>query len=147
MEMRDKVMNRWSTYEPFYVAFNGYKIADIVITSHAISRWSERVESDQGGIEHICSYLWDALKFERIKPYYENEKDVYLIDEDLVMVAEFMMMKDEVDIAGNPLHKMIVVTFLGKVSEDIQLRDLKAYYSWLRHSRRMTLVKHGRKRK
>ncbi|MDF2963236.1 MAG: hypothetical protein K0S39_4971, partial [Paenibacillus sp.] len=61
--------------------------------------------------------------------------------------AEFMTLKDETDIAGNPLHKMVIVTFLGKVSEDIQLRDLKAYYSWLRHSRRMTLVKHGRKRK
>jgi hypothetical protein len=58
-----------------------------------------------------------------------------------------MTLKDETDIAGNPLHKMVIVTFLGKVSEDIQLRDLKAYYSWLRHSRRMTLVKHGRKRK
>jgi len=145
--MRDKVMNRWSTYEPFYVDFNGYKIADIVITSHALSRWSERVESDQGNIEHICAFLWEALKNNRVHPYYENEKDVYLIDGDLVMVAEFTPLKEETDIAGNPLHKMIVVTFLGRVSEDIQLRDLKAYYSWLRHSRRMTLVKHGRKRK
>ncbi|MFH5185536.1 hypothetical protein ACHHV8_24420 [Paenibacillus sp. TAB 01] len=145
--MRDKVMNRWSTYEPFYVEFNGYKIADIVITSHALSRWAERVETGTGGIEPICSFLWDTLKDQRIKPYYEQEKDVYLIDEDLVMVAEFVELKDEMDIAGNPLHKMIIVTFLGKISEDIQLRDLKAYYSWLRHSRRMTLVKHGRKQK
>ncbi len=63
------------------------------------------------------------------------------------MVAEFVELKEKVDLSGNPLHKMIVVTFLGRVSQDIQLRDLKAYYSWLRHSRRMTLVKHGRKRK
>ncbi|MFD0678074.1 MULTISPECIES: hypothetical protein [unclassified Paenibacillus] len=145
--MRDKIMNRWSTYEPFYIQFNGFKIADIVITSHALSRWTERIGNDQSGIDYICSYIWDALKNERIQPYYENEKDVYLIDEDLVVVAEFMMLKDETDIAGNPLYKMIIVTFLGKISEDIQLRDLKAYYSWLRHSRRMTLVKHGRKRK
>lgn len=145
--MRDKTMNRWSTYEPFFVEFNGYKIADIVITSHAKSRWAERVADDADGIEPICSYLWNALKEQRIHPYYEHEKDVYLIDDDLVMVAEFSELKDEIDIAGNPLHKMIVVTFLGKVSEDIQLRDLKAYYSWLRHSRRMTLVKHGRKQK
>jgi len=145
--MRDKIMNRWNTYEPFYVEFNGYKIADIVITGHALSRWTERVEVGRGGIEYICSFLWDSLKNENIQPYYENEKDVYIIDEDLVVVAEFVALKDETDIAGNPLHKMIIVTFLGKVSEDIQLRDLKSYYSWLRHSRRMTLVKHGRKRK
>ncbi|MDO3678458.1 hypothetical protein [Paenibacillus ehimensis] len=145
--MRDKVMNRWSTYEPYYIEFNGYKVADIVITSHALSRWSERVENGQGGIEHICSFLWERLKNCKIQPYYANEKDVYLIDDDLVMVAEFVELKDEIDIAGNPLHKMIVVTFLGRVSQDIQLRDLKAYYSWLRHTRRMTLVKHGRKRK
>ncbi|WP_159881379.1 hypothetical protein [Paenibacillus puerhi] len=145
--MKDKMMNRWSTYEPFYVPFNGYKVADIVITSHAISRWTERVESDEVTIEHICAFLWDKLKNNRIQPYYANEKDVYLIDEDLVMVAEFMELKQETDIAGNPLHKLIVVTFLGRISQDIQLRDLKAYYSWLRHSRRMTLVKHGRKRR
>ncbi len=82
-----------------------------------------------------------------MQPYYSNEKDVHLIDGDLVMVAEFVELKEKVDLSGNPLHKMIVVTFLGRVSQDIQLRDLKAYYSWLRHSRRMTLVKHGRKRK
>ncbi|MGF9713284.1 MULTISPECIES: hypothetical protein [Paenibacillus] len=145
--MRDKIMSRWSTYEPFHVPFNGYKIADIVITSHAQNRWSERVEDEKGGIEHICSFLWNKLKYGGIQPYYANEKDVYLIDEDLVMVSEFVEMKDEIDIAGNPLHKMIVVTFLGRVSQDIQLRDLKAYYSWLRHSRRMTLVKNGRKKR
>jgi hypothetical protein len=145
--MKDKVMNRWNTYEPFYVPFHGFKIADIVITSHAVSRWTERVESEDATIEHICDFLWDKLKNNRIQPYYPNEKDVFLIDEDLVMVAEFMELKQEVDIAGNPLHKMIAVTFLGRISQDIQLRDLKAYYSWLRHSRRMTLVKHGRKRR
>lgn len=143
--LKDKIMNRWSTYEPFYVPFNGYKVADIFITSHALSRWEERVDADSGGIEPICDFLWAKLKAGCVQPYYANEKDVYLIDDDLVMVAEFSEIKDETDIAENPLHKMIVVTFLGKVSEDIQLRDLKAYYSWLRHSRRMTLVKHGRK--
>jgi hypothetical protein len=145
--MKDKTMNRWNTNEPFYIDFNGYKIADIVITSHASSRWEERVQGGQGGIGHICRFLWKKLKTQRIQPYYENEKDVYVIDEDLVVVIEFLPMRNDTDIAGNPLHKMIVVTFLGKISEDIQLRDLKAYYSWLRHSRRMTLVKHGRKRK
>ncbi|WP_240418938.1 hypothetical protein [Paenibacillus periandrae] len=145
--MKDKSMKRWSTYEPFFIEFNGYKIADIVVTSHALSRWSERVDSDQGNIDYICTFLWEVLKNNRIQPYYDNEKEVYLIDDDLAVVSEFMVIKDETDITGKPLHKMIVVTFLGHLSKDIQLRDLKAYYSWLRHSRRMTLVKHGRKRK
>ncbi|PZE21003.1 hypothetical protein [Paenibacillus xerothermodurans] len=145
--MKDKTMNRWSTYEPFYIEFNGYKIADIVITSHALSRWDERVGSGNGGVEQICSFMWDALKHGSIQPYYENEKDVYLVNQDIVTVVEFLSMENETDIAGNPLHKMIVVTFLGKLSQDIQLRDLKAYYSWLRHSRRMALLKHGRKRR
>jgi hypothetical protein len=42
---------------------------------------------------------------------------------------------------------MIVVTFLGRMSETMELRDLKTYYSWLRHSRRMTLIKNNRKRR
>jgi hypothetical protein len=146
MPLKDRTMNRWSSYEPYFIDFNGYKISDIVITSHALSRWEERIESGQG-IEQICAFIWDKLKNDRIHPYYENEKDVYVIDEDLVVVAEFLETTNETDVAGNSLHKMIVVTFLGKISEDLQLRDLKAYYSWLRHSRRMTLVKHGRKRK
>ncbi|SFL25035.1 hypothetical protein SAMN03159341_104251 [Paenibacillus sp. 1_12] len=145
--MRDKSMKRWSTYEPFFIEFNGYKIADIVVTSHALSRWSERVNRDQGNFDYICNFMWDVLKNNRILPYYENEKEVYLIDDDLAVVSEFMIIQGQTDIIGNPLHKMIIVTFLGRLSEDIQLRDLKAYYSWLRHSRRMTLVKNGRKRK
>jgi hypothetical protein len=145
--MRDKIMDRWSTYEPFYVLLGDKKIADIIITNHARSRWVDRVESEKTGFEDICSFLWENLKENKIKSYYRNEQDVYLIDEDLVMVAEFSQMEKETDIAGNPLHKMIIVTFLGRMSETIELRDLKSYYSWLRHSRRMTLIKNSRKRK
>lgn len=140
-------MDRWSTYEPFYVVLGDKKIADIIITNHARSRWIDRVESEKTGFEDICAFLWDRLKKEQIKPYYKNEKDVYVIEEDLVMVAEFSVLENEYDIAGNPLHKMIIVTFLGRMSEVIELRDLKSYYSWLRHSRRMTLIKNSRKRK
>ncbi|MNR60577.1 hypothetical protein D3C85_1820950 [compost metagenome] len=64
-----------------------------------------------------------------------------------MFVAEFADAPNDMDLLGNPLHKMIVVTFLGRMSETIELRDLKSYYSWLRHSRRMTLVKNSRKRK
>lgn len=145
--MKDKIMDRWSTYEPFHVVLGDKKVADIIITNHARSRWIDRVESEKTGFEDICAFLWDRLKKDQIKPYYKNEKDVYVVEEDLVMVAEFAIMENEFDIAGNPLHKMIIVTFLGRMSEVIELRDLKSYYSWLRHSRRMTLIKNSRKRK
>lgn len=140
-------MDRWSTYEPFYVPLADKKIADIVITHHARTRWISRVESGDPTLEQISDFLWMKLKEGYIKPYYRNEQDVYLIDDDLVMVAEFTRIEQETDIAGNPLHKMIVVTFLGRMSETIELRDLKSYYSWLRHSRRMTLIKNSRKRR
>ncbi|HEX7056589.1 MAG TPA: hypothetical protein VF260_05260 [Bacilli bacterium] len=145
--MKDKTMARWSTYEPFYIVLGDKKIADIVITNHALSRWVDRVENEKTGYEDICAYLWEKLKQGEIVSYYKNEQDVYVIEEDLVMVAEFAELEGEVDIAGNPLHKMIVVTFLGRMSETIELRDLKSYYSWLRHSRRMTLIKNSRKRR
>ncbi|MFB9330576.1 hypothetical protein ACFFSY_31925 [Paenibacillus aurantiacus] len=145
--MKDKMTERWSTYEPFHVVLGDKKVADIVITNHAKSRWADRVESEKTGFEDIAGFLWQCLKQGRIEPYYRNEQDVYLIDDDLVFVAEFTTLEKETDIAGNPLHKMIIVTFLGRMSETIELRDLKSYYSWLRHSRRMTLIKNSRKRK
>jgi hypothetical protein len=145
--MRDAAMQRWSTYEPFYVELGKYKVADIVITNHARMRWENRVESQKTGFADICAFLWDKLKKGRIESYYRKEQDVYLIDDDLVMVAEFAELEGETDIAGRPVHKMIVVTFLGRMSETIELRDLRSYYSWLRHSRRMTLVKSARKRR
>lgn len=122
------------------------KVADIIITNHAKSRWADRVENERTGYEDIAEFIWECLKQGRIQPYYRNEQDVYLIDDDLVFVAEFADSFTETDLAGNPLHKMIIVTFLGRMSETIELRDLKSYYSWLRHSRRMTLVKNSRRK-
>ncbi|MFD2670215.1 hypothetical protein [Marinicrinis sediminis] len=145
--MKDRVMNRWSTYEPFFVEVGDKRIADIVITNHAKFRWNDRIVDDGQSIETICTYLWDKLKNGQVESYYRHEEDVYLVEDDIVMVAEFSNLDRETDIAGNPLHKMIVVTFLGRMSETIELRDLKSYYSWLRHSRRMTLIKNGRKRR
>lgn len=145
--MRDKLMQRWSTYEPFFVALGDKKVADIVITNHAKLRYVDRVRQDNNDFENIAAWLWECLKQNRVSPYYRNEQDVYLIDGDLVVVAEFSELPGEYDITGSPLHKMIIVTFLGRMSETIELRDLKTYYSWLRHSRRMTLVKNSRKRK
>lgn len=145
--MRDKGTERWSTYEPFYIKLNDKKIADIVITNHAKSRYTDRVEHHDTPHEEIGAWMWECLKQDRIVPYYRNEQDVYLIDDDLVVVAEFSELEHERDLIGNPLHRMIIVTFLGRMSETIELRDLKSYYSWLRHSRRMTLIKNSRKRK
>src|SRR5690606_8044379 len=97
--------------------------------------------------EYIADYLWNSLKRQQVELYYAEKEDVYVIDNDLVFVAEFEDSETELDIMGAPLHCMIVVTFLGKMSEIIELRDLKTYYSWLRHGRRMNLLKNNRKRK
>src|SRR5690606_870863 len=115
--MRDKTMERWSTYEAFYVELGDKKVADIVITNHARNRWIDRVESQKTGFNDICDYLWEQLKQNQIEPYYRNEQDVYLVEDDLVMVAEFAPLENETDIAGNVLYKMIIVTFLGRMSE------------------------------
>lgn len=145
--MKDRITDRWSTYEPFYITLADKKIADIVITNHALTRWNDRISRENNSISEICEYLWDQLKKEQIVSYYRHEEDVYLVEDDLVMVAEFSTLENQADLAGAPLHKMIVVTFLGKMSETMELRDLKTYYSWLRHSRRMTLIKNSRKRR
>ena len=145
--MKNKAIERWSTYKPFYVELGNKKIADIVITHHAKMRWMDRVEDRKTGFENISSFLWEKLKNGEVEPYYRKEEDVYLVEDDLVMVAEFTEIETEDDVSNSPLHKMIVVTFLGRMSETIELRDLKTYYSWLRHSRRMTLIKNTRKRR
>ena len=145
--MRDKGMERWSTYEPFHVVLGDKRVADIVITTHARARYIDRIEESEKDYDEIAAWMWECLKQGRISSYYRNEQDVYLIDDDIVVVAEFTELQGEVDLVGNPLHKMIIVTYLGKMSETIELRDLKSYYSWLRHSRRMTLIKNSRKRK
>jgi len=145
--VKDKHTERWSTYEPFHVVLGDKKVADIIITNHARTRWTDRVEQEKTGYSDIAEFMWECLKDGRIVSYYRNEQDVYTIDDDLVFVAEFSVSETDTDLLGNPLHKMIVVTFLGRMSETMELRDLKTYYSWLRHSRRMTLIKNNRKRR
>ncbi|OXS62334.1 hypothetical protein B1A99_00230 [Cohnella sp. CIP 111063] len=145
--MKDRHTERWSTYEPFHVVLGDKKVSDIIITNHARTRWSDRVEQEKTGYSDIAEFMWQCLKDGRIVSYYRNEQDVYTIDDDLVFVAEFSVSETDTDLLGNPLHKMIVVTFLGRMSETMELRDLKTYYSWLRHSRRMTLIKNNRKRR
>ncbi|MBP1156109.1 MULTISPECIES: hypothetical protein [unclassified Paenibacillus] len=125
----------------------GKAIVDIVVTHHARSRWADRIESEKTDFrDDITAFLWNKLKTKRIRTYYKNEQDVFLIDEDLVMVAEFTPI-EQGRTSSSPVYKMIVVTFLGRMSENVELRDLRSYYSWLRHSRRMTLIKNSRKRR
>ncbi|MEK8131935.1 hypothetical protein WMW72_28910 [Paenibacillus filicis] len=130
------------------ILLGGKVIADIIITHHARSRWADRVESEKTGFLDIAEFVWDKLKSRSIRTYYKNEQDVFLIDDDLVMVAEFSeVVRAPGQPPGPPIYKMIVVTFLGRMSETMELRDLRSYYSWLRHSRRMTLIKNSRKRR
>ncbi|MFE5319689.1 hypothetical protein ACFQ88_13360 [Paenibacillus sp. NPDC056579] len=145
--MRDKIAHRSSNHEPYYIALGEKNITDIVITNHARQRWADRVESRKTGFDDICAFLWNRLREGQIKSYYKNGEDVYLIEDDLVMVAEFSPYDLDVPLGRPLLHRMVVVTFLGRMSETIELRDLKSYYSWLRHSRRMTLIKNSRKRR
>jgi hypothetical protein len=143
--MRDRTIDRSNSCEPIYIALGDKKIADIVITNHARIRWVDRVEHQKTGFEDICHFLWNRLRAGSIKSYYKNGEDAYLVDDDLVLVAEFTDMENSSP--GLKLHRMVIVTFLGRMSETIELRDLKSYYSWLRHSRRMTLIKNSRKRR
>lgn len=127
--------------------FGGKRIIEIVITHHARTRWNDRVESVRNGSADIAGFLWDRLRAGAVRSYYRHEEDVYLIDEDLVMVAEFTPLKRTEHSVESTYYRMVVVTFLGRMSETMELRDLKSYYSWLRHSRRMTLIKNSRKRR
>mgnify|MGYP001183708747 FL=1 len=145
--MRNRRAEKISTYEPFYVVLGNKRVADIVVTHHARHRWMDRVEHEKTGYSDIAEFMWDCLKAGRVVPYYRKEQDVYTIDDDLVFVAEFAEAAYESDRFGLPLHKMIIITFLGRMSETMELRDLRTYYSWLRHSRRMTLIKNNRKRR
>jgi hypothetical protein len=142
--MRDNITKAKETCESFYVELLDKRVTDVVVTNHAEKRFRDRIQDKN---VDIARWAWECLKQGRMKPYYRNEQDVYLIDDDIVMVAEFADVPNENNIHEKPLHKMIVVTFLGKMSETMELRDLKSYYSWLRHSRRMTLIKNTRKRR
>ena len=133
--------------ETVSAVLGGKAISEIVITHHAQARWADRVESDKTGFQDIVSFLWTKLRERSIRTYYKNEQDVYLIDDDLVMVAEFAPLERSAAARSGGGYKLIVVTFLGRMSETMELRDLRSYYSWLRHSRRMTLIKSGRKRR
>ncbi|WP_334071782.1 MULTISPECIES: hypothetical protein [Paenibacillus] len=145
--MRNTVTERRATYGREPVLLGDKAIADIVITHHAKLRYQDRIDRRNPATHEIARWAWGWLKQGRMKPYYRNGEDVYLVDDDLVFVAEFTEIPGLYKEHAKPVYKMIIVTFLGRMSETIELRDLKSYYSWLRHSRRMTLMKNTRKRK
>ncbi|NGM83326.1 hypothetical protein G5B47_12960 [Paenibacillus sp. 7124] len=145
--MRDKEMAGRGGYEPFYVMLNEYRIADLVITAHARSRYEDRSQGDGVTGKEAAFWLWQCLKQKRVKPHSPGEPEMYVVDNDLVMAARIVEMPGEADLYGNPLYKLIVVSFLGKMSENIDLRDLKSYFARQRSSRRVSLMQSGRKRR
>ncbi|AIQ63753.1 hypothetical protein D3C81_249760 [compost metagenome] len=145
--MRDKETHKWDLQEPFYVMLDGYRIADVVITSHASGRYEDRGAGTGQSGKDIAFWLWQCLKQKRVRLYSPEEPDLYLVDNDLVMAARITALHGEADLYGNPLYRLIVVSFLGRMSENIELRDLKSYYARQRSTRRVTLMQTGRKRR
>ncbi|KGE16700.1 periplasmic protein [Paenibacillus wynnii] len=145
--MRDKGTELWGKYEPFHIPLNDYRVANIVITNHAKSRYLDRI-SDEGSNEgDIAPWIWQSLRQKRIQPYSQHDQNAYLIDDDTVVIAEFTELAGERNHFGYQLYCMTIVSFLGKISRTPQLRDLRAYYSLLRQTRRVKMIKKRRKRK
>jgi hypothetical protein len=95
----------------------------------------------------IAAWMWQCLKQNRVKPYLQSKYNAYLIDEDTVVIAEFKELEGVTSLSGRPLYIMVILSFLGRISATPQLRDLQAYYSRLRNSRRIKLMKKRRKRR
>ena len=147
MMMRDKGTELWGKYESFHILLNDYRVANIVITNHAKSRYLDRINVEGSNEGDIATWIWQSLRQKRIKPYSQHDKNAYLIDDDTVVIAEFTELTGERNHSGHQLYGMTVVSFLGKVSINPQLRDLRAYYSLLRQARRVKMIKKRRKRK
>ncbi|MDH6508838.1 hypothetical protein M2108_003816 [Paenibacillus sp. PastM-3] len=147
MMMHGKGLDWWGAYEPFHIMLNDYRVADIMITSHAQSRYADRVSREEEAGLEPAAFLWQCLKQNRIKPYLQSKYNAYLIDGDIVVIAEFKELEGVTSLSGRPLHVMVIVSFLGRISATPQLRDLQGYFSRLRNSRRMKLMKKRRKRR
>jgi hypothetical protein len=145
--MRNKGTEWPSTYEPFHIMLNDYRVADIVITSHAKSRYMDRISDGVSNDEEVAAWMWQCLRQNRLKPFSDSNYNAYLIDGDAVVIAEFTELAGERTLSGHPLYSMIIVSFLGRISVTPQLRDLKTYFSLLRSSRRTKLSKKKRRRK
>ncbi|MEK8126837.1 hypothetical protein WMW72_02840 [Paenibacillus filicis] len=146
--MMDRAGNSYCCdHERDAVKLEDKKITEIVITHHAQNRWATRVQNDKCSFIEIKRYLWDRLESGNIRSYYRKEEDVYVVDDDLLMVVEFAPADPAAPSSATFFYKLVAVTFLGRLSASMELRDLKTYYGWLRHSRRMSMLKSGRTRK
>lgn len=145
--MRNKGMEWPSSYEPFYIMLNGNRVADIVITELAKSRYADRISNGISTDVQLAAWMWQCLMQNRIKPFSDSVYNAYLIDDDSVVIAEFTELTGEKDFSGQPLYSMIIVSFLGRISATPQLRDLKTYFSQLRRTHRPKLTKKKRRRK
>ena len=134
-------------HEPFYLMLNDCRIADIEVTGHARLRFEERKGPDEPGGGDAESWMWQCLKQRRIRSHSRSERDTYVVDNDMVLAARLTELHHESDSQGNPLYKMVVVTFLGRVSVTPELRDLKGYYARQRNLKRQTAAKRRRRRK
>ncbi|MHA6532512.1 hypothetical protein [Paenibacillus sp. BAC0078] len=146
MKMQSKGMDEWGVYEPFHIMLNEYRVADIFITPHARSRFADRI-NQEGKDEDLGAWIWQCVKMNRLRPYSHREYNAYLIDNDMAVIVEFTELEGVTSLSGHPLYVMVIVSFLGKISATPQLRDLRSYYSWLRYSRRMKLMKKRRRRR
>ncbi|MDQ0193147.1 hypothetical protein [Paenibacillus wynnii] len=147
MMMGDKGTELWGKYEPFHILLNDYRVADIVISNHAKSRYLDRISVEGSSEDDIAPWIWQSLRQKRMKPYSQHDQNAYLIDNDMVVIAEFSELTGERNHSGHQLYCMTIVSFLGKVSITPQLRDLRAYYSLLRQARRVKMIRKRRKRK
>lgn len=145
--MRNKGMEWPSSYEPFHIMLNDYRVADIVITNHAKSRYLDRISNGVGNDEELAAWMWQCLMQNRLEPFSDRDYNAYLIDDDTVVIAEFAELPAEQALTIQPLYSMIIVSFLGRISATPQLSDLKTYFSLLRNSHRTKLSKKKRRRK
>ncbi|WP_239004605.1 hypothetical protein [Paenibacillus tepidiphilus] len=117
------------TYEPFHIMLNEHCVADISITPHARGRYADRILQEGEAAGELDAWIWQRLKQRRIKSYQAPEYNAYLIDEDIVMIAEFNRLEGVTSLSGRPLDVMVVVSFLGRISVLPQLRELKGFYA------------------
>ena len=75
--MRNKGTEWLSTYEPFHIILNNHRVANIVITNHAKSRYLDRISDGTGDDQEITAWMWQCVKQGRLKPYSDSVYNAY----------------------------------------------------------------------
>ncbi|KAA9004046.1 hypothetical protein F4V43_11600 [Paenibacillus spiritus] len=145
--MRDIEAEGPGMNDPFFIMLEGRRIADAAIAPHAARRLEEWNQREGSPGRWSAFWLWQCLKQKRIRVHSPEEPEIYCIDNDLVIAVRLTEIAGETDKLGNVLYKLTVVSFLGKMSEDIHLRDLSALTARPRNAKRGSLVHTGRKRR